>query len=342
MGTGAKDANRGTWLVPPIPRDAQDRLPCSPFPSRQKPRLLTVATLVWASVGPAGPAGKAQPCQERLEHHQVAAVKGQVTRETRLSVRTMPQVGETQLGQEAGSQVGTPRRSPGFQHQMPRPSHPYCQRPPCRGQHPARRSHPRGPSHSPSLVGPSLETAGARRAHSLEHVRVLLQEGDGRRRVAGDVLVGEVHELADEGRQVARGLPVVLQGDAARGDLSASRVPETEPLCPCPARVASPGASRHTPDTGDTPPSAGQHVKVPRGHKRPRPARNLTLPLMRPEAPLSCRVPGAPGSPVGPPSAASGGRHVGSPSWVKSGPAGAAGAEGAELNREPFRSGGSQ
>lgn len=126
MGTGAKDANRGTWLVPPIPRDAQDRLPCSPFPSRQKPRLLTVATLVWASVGPAGPAGKAQPCQERLEHHQVAAVKGQVTRETRLSVRTMPQVGETQLGQEAGSQVGTPRHSPGFQHQMPRPSHPYC------------------------------------------------------------------------------------------------------------------------------------------------------------------------------------------------------------------------
>lgn len=51
------------------------------------------------------------------------------------------------------------------------------------------------------------------RAHSLERVSVLLQEGGGCRRVAGDVLVGELHELVEEGGQVARGLPVVLQRD---------------------------------------------------------------------------------------------------------------------------------
>lgn len=70
-------------------------------------------------------------------------------------------------------------------------------------------------------VRPGRELADSPRhppcAHSLEHVRVLLQEGDGCGGVAGDVLVGELHELANEGGQVARGLPVVLRGAAEQG-----------------------------------------------------------------------------------------------------------------------------
>lgn len=50
--------------------------------------------------------------------------------------------------------------------------------------------------------------------HSLQCVRVFLQEGHSRWGVAGHVLVGEVHELVDEGRQVAGRLPVALQSSS--------------------------------------------------------------------------------------------------------------------------------
>ena len=45
---------------------------------------------------------------------------------------------------------------------------------------------------------------------SLEGLCVLLQEGHGCWCAAGHILVDELHELADEGGQVAGGLPVVL------------------------------------------------------------------------------------------------------------------------------------
>ena len=48
-------------------------------------------------------------------------------------------------------------------------------------------------------------------AHSLERVGVFLQEGHSCCGAAGDVRVGEPHELAEKGGQLAGGLPVVLQ-----------------------------------------------------------------------------------------------------------------------------------
>lgn len=83
------------------------------------------------------------------------------------------------------------------------------------------------------------------RAHSLERVRVLLQEGDSRRGIVGDVLVGELHELADEGGQVAGGLPVVLRGGSRECSVQSRAVLKQTPCTP-PAHAASPEASQQT------------------------------------------------------------------------------------------------
>lgn len=40
---------------------------------------------------------------------------------------------------------------------------------------------------------------------------MLLQEGDSRLDVAGDVFVNKLHKLGDEGGQVAGGLPIALE-----------------------------------------------------------------------------------------------------------------------------------
>lgn len=55
----------------------------SPAPPSRSPAPLTLTLLIQCPVSPAVPARKAEPRQERLKHHQVAAVKGQVTRGTR-------------------------------------------------------------------------------------------------------------------------------------------------------------------------------------------------------------------------------------------------------------------
>lgn len=56
---------------------------------------------------------------------------------------------------------------------------------------------------------------------------MFLQEGDGCRGVAGDIFVRELHELADEGGQVAGGLSVVLQKRSSHATLQAEGQPET-------------------------------------------------------------------------------------------------------------------
>ena len=108
-----------------------------------------------------------------------------------------------------------------------------------RGQCPSPPPRPLGaPSPERHHDGTRPERSRARCAHSLERVRVFLQEGDGGRGVAGDILVGELHELADEGGQVAGGLPVVLQREAQGGEHSG---PEASRL----ARIVPPGASQY-------------------------------------------------------------------------------------------------
>ena len=52
-------------------------------PPSRSPAPLTLTLLIQGPVRPAVPARKAEPRQERLKHHQVAAVKGQVTKGTR-------------------------------------------------------------------------------------------------------------------------------------------------------------------------------------------------------------------------------------------------------------------
>ena len=90
--------------------------------------------------------------------------------------------------------------------------------------------------------------------HSLQHVQMLLQEGDGGRGAAADVLVGEPHELAGEGHEVAGGLPVVLQR-ASRGGTQSRGCPRWRP---CPPSCAHPSQSL-TAQAGhhQAPPSAG-------------------------------------------------------------------------------------
>lgn len=84
------------------------------------------------------------------------------------------------------------------------------------------------PTLSPATLGPGRDAGTG--VHSLQHVQMLLQEGDGGCGAAADVLVGEPHELAGEGHEVAGGLPVVLQR-ASRGGAQPG-LPQTEAVCP--------------------------------------------------------------------------------------------------------------
>lgn len=59
-----------------------------------------------------------------------------------------------------------------------------------------------------SSVGPLASPGGC--GNSLEGLCVLLQEGHSCWCAAGHILVDELNELADEGGQVAGGLPVIL------------------------------------------------------------------------------------------------------------------------------------
>lgn len=68
--------------------------------------------------------------------------------------------------------------------------------------------------------------------HSLEGICVLLQEGDSCRGTAREVLVDELHKLADEGGQVAGRLAVVLQRTGVLRALWPSCPdPQTQPPC---------------------------------------------------------------------------------------------------------------
>ena len=80
--------------------------------------------------------------------------------------------------------------------------------------------------------------------HSLQCVCVFLQEGHGRRGVAGHVLVGEVHELVDEGRQVAGRLSVALQSGSRV--LTAAAPPPCPPHLPWRPQDGPPDASNAT------------------------------------------------------------------------------------------------
>lgn len=205
---------------------------------------LTLAILVQAVVGSAVPAGQAEPREERLEHGQVTAVEGQVAGEGAQADCQGAAVGgrgptpgrgtrdarEAARGREG--QDGTSGQSLCVQGRQARPEPPR-QRPFPLPDHCARAARPGG-------------------AHSLQHVGVLLQEGDGRWRTAGDILVGELHELADEGGQVAGGLSVVLQrGGGQRGASAQSR------RC-SPAHAAPPGGLAR--DAG-----LHRHPRWPRG-----------------------------------------------------------------------------
>lgn len=105
---------------PMIPQGHQDGpevcQTCSPA-KKNPAAALTVALLVQASVGSATPAGKAQPRKEGLEHHQVAAVEGQVAgEEHRLTVRTSWQMEERD--RQTRARWGTPGCSGGREPQQ--------------------------------------------------------------------------------------------------------------------------------------------------------------------------------------------------------------------------------